>query len=103
MLGFGGLGYGAVFSGTLNRLTSTVTGRHAPDISGLFNTASRVGGVIGVAVVGTIYLALAPSGGHAPAVHAFTVVTLALAATALTTTLSAHLSSRDTTPPSRET
>ena len=44
LLGIGGLGYGAVFSGTLGQLTDAVTDQHAPDISGLFNTAIKVGG-----------------------------------------------------------
>jgi MFS family permease len=96
MLGVGGLGFGAVFSGSLAQLTGAVGARHAPDISGLFNTASRVGGVVGVAAFGTLYLSLAPRG----AVHAFTITALALAATVLAAGaaagLAAHRGARPT-------
>lgn len=96
MLGVGGLGFGAVFSGNLAQLTGAVGARHAPDISGLFNTASRVGGVVGVAAFGTLNLSLAPRG----AVHAFTITALALAATGLAAGaaagLAAHRGARPT-------
>jgi len=96
MLGVGGLGFGAVFSGNLAQLTGAVGARHAPDLSGLFNTASRVGGVVGVATFGTLYLSLAPRG----AVHAFTITALALAATGLAAGaaagLAAHRGARPT-------
>ena len=96
MLGVGGLGFGAVFSGSLAQLTGAVGARHAPDISGLFNTASRVGGVVGVATFGTRYLSLAPRG----AVRAFTITALALAATGLAAGaaagLAAHRGARPT-------
>jgi MFS family permease len=83
LLGVGGLGYGAAFSGMLAHLTGSVEDRHAPDLSGLFNTTLQVGGVLGVAVFGTLYLDLAPDGGHSAAVHGFTDTAFALAATAL--------------------
>lgn len=82
MLGLGGLGYGAAFSGTLAHLTSTVTDRYAADVSGLFNTTLQAGGALGVAVFGTIYLDLAPHAGQTAADHAFLVTTTAMAATA---------------------
>ncbi len=91
LLGLGGLGFGAVFSGTLGNLTGAVTGRHAPDISGLFNTASRIGGVVGVAAFGTVYLSLAPGGGRTASIHSFSVTTVALAGTALAAGLCASL------------
>jgi MFS family permease len=91
-LGVGGFGLGTAFSGTLGNLTGAVSTRYAPDISGLFNTTTRVGGVIGVAVFGTAYLGLAPGG--AGAVTAFTVVTLALAGTALAAAALAYLAIR---------
>ncbi|WP_438490064.1 MFS transporter [Streptomyces sp. S186] len=80
LLGLGGLGYGAAFSSTLTHLTSTVEDKHAPDMSGLFNTTLQVGGVLGVALFGTVYLDLAPNGGHAAAMHGFMVITLMLGA-----------------------
>lgn len=83
LLGIGGLGYGAGFSGTLTHLTSSVTGEYAADVSGLFNTTIQVGGSLGVAAFGTVYLGLAPGGGRAAAVPAFTTLTTALAVTAV--------------------
>jgi hypothetical protein len=60
-----------------------VSGEHAADISGLFNTITRAGGVIGTAVFGSVYLALASDPAQVPAIHGFAVVNLALAVTAL--------------------
>jgi MFS family permease len=81
LLGIGGLGYGAGFSGTLTQLTSSVTGEYAAEVSGLFNTTIQVGGALGVAVFGTVYLDMAPDGGRSAAVPGFTVLTTALAIT----------------------
>ncbi|MGN5377239.1 hypothetical protein ACQ4WX_04710 [Streptomyces lasalocidi] len=80
LLGLGGLGYEAAFSGTLTHLTSAVKEQYAPDMSGLFNTTIQVGGVLGVAILGTVYLDLAPSGGRAAATHDSMVITLVLSA-----------------------
>lgn len=63
LLGIGGIGYGAAFSGTLTHLTESVEARFAPDVSGLFNTTLQVGGTLGVAIFGTVYLDLAARGG----------------------------------------
>ncbi|MGV9276453.1 MFS transporter [Streptomyces griseosporeus] len=63
LLAVGGIGYGAAFSGTLTHLTESVEARFAPDVSGLFNTTLQVGGTLGVAVFGTVYLDLAARGG----------------------------------------
>jgi EmrB/QacA subfamily drug resistance transporter len=99
LLAVGGLGYGAAFSGTLGHLTSTVADRHAADMSGLFNTTLQVGGAIGVAAFGTLYLDLAPQPGHLPALHAsghaFGMTTLAMAATALLAGVLAHVAVRE--------
>jgi MFS family permease len=94
LLGVGGLGFGTSFSGALGHLTSAVSSRHAPDMSGLFNTTIRVGGVIGVAGFGTAYLALAPQPGRQAAIHGFAVIAIALAATALAAAVAAYLSTR---------
>ena len=81
LLGVAGLGLGTGFTGMLGHLTGAVTAERAADVSGLFNTATRSGGVIGTAAFGTLYLALV----HHPsqAVHGFAVVCLALAGVAL--------------------
>jgi MFS family permease len=92
LLGVAGLGLGIAFTGMLSHLTSSVTTEHAAAISGLFNTTTRAGGVIGTAAFGTAYLALV----HRPsqAVHGFAVLSLALAVTALAAAAMAALSVR---------
>jgi MFS family permease len=94
LLGVAGLGLGTGFTGVLGHLTGLVSGEHAADISGLFNTITRCGGVIGTAVFGTVYLALAHAPGRDPAVHAFAVVNFALAITALAAAALAGLAIR---------
>ena len=92
LLGVAGLGLGTAFTGMLSHLTSTVSGEHAAALSGLFNTATRAGGVIGTAAFGTLYLALVHHPGQA--VHGFAVLNLALAATALAAAAMAAVSVR---------
>jgi predicted MFS family arabinose efflux permease len=58
LLGISGFGYGAAWSGILERLTEAAGPRYAPDVSGLFNTTLQVGGTMGTAVFGTLYVAL---------------------------------------------
>jgi MFS family permease len=94
LLGVAGLGLGTGFTGVLSHLTGSVSAGHAADISGLFNTITRAGGVIGTAVFGTLYLTLAPHPGAGPAVHSFAVVNLALAITALAAAVMAALAIR---------
>jgi cytochrome bd-type quinol oxidase subunit 2 len=84
LLGVSGLGLGTGFTGMLAHLTSSVTAEHAADVSGLFNTATRGGGVVGTAAFGSLYLTLAPAGsGAAHATRGFGELNIALAATAL--------------------
>ena len=92
LLGVAGLGLGTTFAGMLSHLTGSVTSEHAASISGLFNTTTRVGGVIGTAAFGTVYLALAPA--QERAVHGFATLNLMLAATALAAASLAGLSIR---------
>ncbi|GAA1709945.1 MFS transporter [Fodinicola feengrottensis] len=73
VLGIAGLGYGGTFAGTIAVLTDTVDTRYAADVSGLFNTIVRVGGVFGVAVFTTTYTATS----------SFVVVAVVMAASAL--------------------
>jgi MFS family permease len=80
LLGAGGLGLGLQFSALLGHMTNAVAPRYAPDISGVSTTVMQIGGAIGAAGFGTLYLALA--GGHAPTT-AFAIVTGSLAAVAL--------------------
>ncbi|MEU4346703.1 MFS transporter [Streptomyces sp. NPDC023838] len=78
LLGIGGVGYGAAFSGTLARLTESVEARYAPDVSGLFNTTLQVGGTMGVAVFGTVYLGLVERSGDPGDAFGMTNAILAL-------------------------
>jgi MFS family permease len=94
LLGVAGFGLGSSFTAMLSHLTGSVTERHAPDISGLFNTVTRVGGVIGVATFGTAYFSLVPHPAPSAAVHGFAIVNLALAATAAAAAVAASLSIR---------
>jgi MFS family permease len=82
LLAVGGLGWGAAFSGTLAQLTDVVADEHAADVSGLFQTTLRIGGVVGVAVFGSLYLQLV---GPSPAAcsEAFVVTASVLAVVAL--------------------
>jgi MFS family permease len=93
LLGVAGLGLGTAFTGMLSHLTSSVPAEQAAGLSGLFNTTTRVGGVIGTAAFGTLYLALVHDRGS-PAVHGFALVNLALAVTALAAAAMAVLSVR---------
>jgi predicted MFS family arabinose efflux permease len=92
LLGVAGLGLGIAFTGMLSHLTSSVGREHAAALSGLFNSATRAGGVIGTAAFGTVYLALVH--GRGQAVHGFAMVNLALAATALGASAMAAVSVR---------
>jgi MFS family permease len=89
LLGVAGLGLGAGFTGMLGHLAGSAGPDHAADISGLFGTVTRVGGVIGTAAFGTAYLALVHDPGQA--VRGFAVVSVALAATALASAAMAAL------------
>ncbi|WP_229871623.1 MFS transporter [Streptomyces longisporoflavus] len=82
LLGIGGIGYGAAFSGTLAHLTESVEPEYAPDVSGLFNTTLQVGGTMGVAVFGTVYLALAEHTGTAHGAFGTTNAVLAVVSVA---------------------
>jgi MFS family permease len=92
LLGVAGLGLGTAFTGMLSHLTGSVSGEHAAAISGLFTTTTRAGGVIGTAVFGATYLALAHD--RHQAVHGFATVSLAMAVTALAAAALAGLSTR---------
>jgi Major Facilitator Superfamily len=85
LFGLGGLGLGVEFAAQAGRLTAAVEPRYAADISGASSTLIQIGGAIGLAAVGALYLAEARStGSHAVAsAHAFAVTTGVLAGVAL--------------------
>jgi MFS family permease len=85
MFGLGGLGLGIEFAAQAGRLTAAVEPRYAADISGASSTLIQIGGAIGLAAVGALYLAeTRGTGPHAvAAAHAFAVTTGVLAGVAL--------------------
>jgi hypothetical protein len=73
LLGVGGLGFGLGRNASIAQITNRADNAYAADLSGIINTASQVAGAAGVAIFGTLYLALAPTGRPATAVPAFAI------------------------------
>jgi predicted MFS family arabinose efflux permease len=94
LLAAGGLGLGIQFSSLIAHLSNAVPPRYAPDISGVSTTLTQIGGTVGVAAFGTLYLGLAAG----DATHAFAVVTAALAAAALLAAAAAYRSTASSRP-----
>lgn len=80
----------------VGHLTNAARNRDASDMSGLLNTAFRLANVLGVATFGTAYLSLASTPGQQVAIHGFTIITLALAATTPLAAATAFLSIHST-------
>jgi MFS family permease len=78
LLGIGGLGMGAGFSALITHLMAAVDRELTSDLSGVLSTNSEVAGALGVAVFGTLYLALAANGDTRISVAALTVVVASL-------------------------
>jgi hypothetical protein len=97
LLGLGGLGLGVQFSALIAHLTKIVPNEYAPDISGVSTTAIQIGGAIGVAAFGTLYLSLNAHPGIHHATHAFALTTAAFATVALLSTASAYRSTHQPT------
>jgi hypothetical protein len=94
LLGFGGLGMGVGFSSLIGHLTAAVTPDTASDLSGVVSTNSELASVLGVAVFGTLYLALAQGHDATIAVDAFALVAAALGGAALLAAVAAARSVR---------
>jgi MFS family permease len=94
ILAAGGLGLGIQFSALIAHLSNAVPPRYAPDISGVSTTLIQIGGTVGVAAFGTLYLGLATG----DATHAFAIVTAALAAAALLAAVAAYRSTASARP-----
>ena len=90
LLGVGGLGLGLQFSALVGHLTNAVAPRYAPDISGVSTTVMQIGGAVGAAGFGTLYLALAGS----DATTAFAIVAAGLAAVSLLAFAAARVATR---------
>ena len=89
LLAAGGLGLGIQFSALVAHLTNSVPSGYAPDISGVSTTTMQIGGGVGVAAFGTLYLSLASAGGG-QSTHAFAAVTAAFATVAAVAALAAR-------------
>jgi hypothetical protein len=102
LFALGGLGLGVNFAALTGRLTGAVTARHAPDVSGVSATLTTIGGSVGVAGLGSLYLTLARAGapaasvgpGAVTAAHAFAVTTAALAGLGVVAALAAYRAAR---------
>jgi|ERR1017187_8009428 hypothetical protein len=92
---------GILFSAVIAHLTKAVPVEYAPDLSGVSTTAIQIGGAIGVAAFGTLYLSLTTHTGATHATHAFALTTAAFAAVALLATAAAHRATHS--PTSTET
>ena len=91
LLACGGLGLGTGFATLIAHVTNAVPQRYAPDISGVSTTTLLIGGAIGVAGFGSLYLGLTPEAGAETASHGFAITSLALGATALVAAAAAYL------------
>jgi MFS family permease len=90
----GGLGLGIQFSALVGHLTAAVGPEYAPDISGVSTTMMQIGGALGVAAFGTLYLGLTGTSSAVTATHAFAVVAGALGAVGLIATAAAAAATR---------
>jgi hypothetical protein len=90
LLGAGGLGLGIQFNALVAHLTTIVPADYAPDISGVTTVTLQIGGAIGVAALGTLYLSLNDHAGAGHATHAFALTTAAFTAIALLASASAR-------------
>jgi hypothetical protein len=91
LLATGGLGLGIGFAALIGHLTNSVPAGYAPDISGVATTVLTIGGAVGVAAVGSVYLALATPPAEAAAGHAFAITGLVLGAAAFIAAVAAYL------------
>jgi MFS family permease len=98
LLALGGLGLGAGFVTMLGHLTNATPARYAPDISGVSTTTLQIGGTLGVAAIGTLYLSVAADHSAAAASNAFALTTLVLGGVALAATGAAWLATRPLAP-----
>jgi MFS family permease len=96
LLAAGGLGLGLQFSALIAQVANAVPVRYAPDISGISTTLMQIGGTIGVAAFGTLYLGLVSGPGDPT--HAFALVTAVLAAAAVIAAAAAYRSTASARP-----
>jgi hypothetical protein len=98
MLAAGGLGTGAGFSALVDHLTSALPARYAASFSGVLNTNAELAAGVGVAVFGSIFLALFDPPGNSTAATAFGFTALGLAVAAIFAAAMAYLTTRPGSP-----
>ena len=84
LLACGGFGWGMFFTAMTAQLSAIVAPEHAADLSGVLATMQPLSAVVGIAVFGSLYLALTAAGGAVNAMDSFAIVNGTLAASALT-------------------
>ena len=86
------------FSTLIGLVMNPVEPRVAAGISGVSSTVSQLGGAVGVAGIGSLYLSFARGGDPARATHAAALAVAATAAVSLVATLAAHPATRQRGP-----
>lgn len=94
LLALGGLGLGLNFSALIVHLANATPLAQASDISGLITTTAPVGGAVGVATLGSLYLAWTLPVAGLGAARAFAWTCFFMAAAAAVAALLAHASTR---------
>ena len=98
LLAAGGFGLGLQFAALVGHVMNAVEARFAADISGVSSTLSQLGGAIGVAGIGSLYLSIAGAPDPARATHDAAIATAAMAAVSLAAALTARLATRPRAP-----
>lgn len=95
-----GASHGLSFGTLVNQMARRVLAAQAPTLSGLVTTSVQLSVVIGIATLGTVYLATAQAANAASASHAIAVVTCAIALIGLgAVACAASLAKLQPTPP----
>lgn len=100
LLLFAGAGHAAAFSPLFARILASVDAAHAGTVSGMGPTGTLLAGVLGVAVVGSVYLAVA-GGDPGRSAAGFGAATAIVAACLVAGAVSAGLGTRRMTRPAR--
>ena len=83
LLVLAGAGHGAGFGPLVQQMVARIPPRHAAAIGGLISTMSQLAGAIGVATLGSLYLATARHGSAQLSAHGFSLVSVAIVALCL--------------------
>jgi MFS family permease len=83
LLVLAGAGHGAGFGPLVQQVVARIPPRHAAAIGGLISTVSQLAGAIGVATLGSVYLATAHPGSAQLSARGFSLVSFAIVALSL--------------------